>query len=271
MIDLSESAIRQQLDQLLQSKVFVQSERLSRFLRFIVERVLTGSQDHLKEYVIGCEVYDRKPPYHPSQDSIVRTEARRLRCKLKEYYETEGRDAPVFIYLRIGSYIPAFQSRSSLAGVKADEAMRASIVPTNPSAIAVAILPFSDISGNLLSAMYARGVPEELAYMLTLTEGCKVAPPVSIAHMCAAGQDVATMLRIVGADIAIDGSVRVEGNQIRVTSSLVDAAGFRLWTKRIDTNADSQPLFSMEEQIASLLCSSVSATFGSMQRASIVP
>ncbi len=45
----------------------------------------------LKEYVIGTEVYDRKPPYHPSQDSIVRTEARRLRAKLKEYYESEGK------------------------------------------------------------------------------------------------------------------------------------------------------------------------------------
>ena len=32
---------------------------------------------------LWAEVYDRKPPYHPSQDSIVRTEARRLRTKLK--------------------------------------------------------------------------------------------------------------------------------------------------------------------------------------------
>jgi hypothetical protein len=30
----------------------------------------------LKEYLIGTEVYDRKPPYHSNMDSIVRSEAR---------------------------------------------------------------------------------------------------------------------------------------------------------------------------------------------------
>ena len=49
-------------------------------------------------------VYGRKPPYHPSQDSIVRTEARRLRGKLKGYYDSEGKRDPILIYLRTGSY-----------------------------------------------------------------------------------------------------------------------------------------------------------------------
>jgi hypothetical protein len=53
-----------------------------------VEHAIGGTGEGLKEYIIGTEVYDRKPPYHPSQDSIVRTEARRLRTKLKEYYES---------------------------------------------------------------------------------------------------------------------------------------------------------------------------------------
>jgi hypothetical protein len=51
----------------------------------------------VKEYLIGTEVYERKPPYHPGEDSIVRSEARRLRRKLKEYYESDGKDDPVLI------------------------------------------------------------------------------------------------------------------------------------------------------------------------------
>jgi hypothetical protein len=47
-------------------------------------------------------------PYHPNMDSIVRSEARRLRSKLKEYYESPGKDDPVFIYYRLGSYVPVF-------------------------------------------------------------------------------------------------------------------------------------------------------------------
>ena len=111
---ISEEAIREALSRILESAMFIQSDRLSRFLRFTVETTLAGESDMLKEYLIGTEVYDRKPPYHPSADSIVRSEARRLRGKLKEYYESVGKDDPVLIHYRPGSYVPAFRHQSSL-------------------------------------------------------------------------------------------------------------------------------------------------------------
>ena len=83
--ETSELMVREQLARILQSPMFVQSNRLGRFLRFVVGAALRGEASVLKEYVVGTEVYDRRPHYHPSQDSIVRTEARRLRSKLKEY------------------------------------------------------------------------------------------------------------------------------------------------------------------------------------------
>ena len=104
-----EHAIRNQLSRMLESPIFIHSHRLSRFLRFTVETTLAGQADSLKEYLIGVEVYDRKPPYHPSTDSIVRSEARRLRNKLKQYYESVGKDDSVFIYYRPGGYIPVFR------------------------------------------------------------------------------------------------------------------------------------------------------------------
>jgi hypothetical protein len=112
-VNISEEQIRDEVSRVLQSAVFVQSDRLSRFLRFTVETTLAGRADTLKEYLIGTEVYDRKPPYHPSADSIVRSEARRLRSKLKQYYESAGRDDPVFIYYRRGSYVPVFRLQRS--------------------------------------------------------------------------------------------------------------------------------------------------------------
>jgi hypothetical protein len=111
--EVPEEAIREQLSRIVESTVFAQSERLGRFLRFTIEMTLAGSGDQLKEYLIGTEVYDRKPPYHPNIDSIVRSEARRLRGKLKEYYESAGRNDPVFIYYRIGSYTPVFRRQRS--------------------------------------------------------------------------------------------------------------------------------------------------------------
>src|ERR1700761_7387182 len=109
----SEDLIRAELARVLESPIFAQSERLGRFLRFAVEHAISGSEDGLKEYVIGTEVYDRRPPYHPRQDSIERPKAPRLRTKLKEYYESEGKDNPIFIYFRPGSYIPVFRPKAS--------------------------------------------------------------------------------------------------------------------------------------------------------------
>ena len=107
--DVPPEAIRGQLSHMLESVIFVHSHRLSRFLRFTVETTLAGQADTLKEYLIGTEVYDRKPPYHPSTDSIVRSEARRLRNKLKQYYESVGKGDSVFIYYRPGGYTPVFR------------------------------------------------------------------------------------------------------------------------------------------------------------------
>jgi len=106
---IDQRAIREELSRVLESPIFSQSDRLARFLRFTVEITLAGEGATLKEYLIGTEVYDRKPPYHPSVDSIVRSEARRMRNKLRQYYESAGKDDPLFIYYRTGSYVPAFR------------------------------------------------------------------------------------------------------------------------------------------------------------------
>jgi len=124
--EIAQEAVREELSRILKSSIFVQSDRLGRFLRYTVETTLAGGAETLKEYLIGTEVYDRKPPYHPSLDSIVRSEARRLRSKLKEYYDSVGGNDSVFIYFRPGSYVPAFRRRDNPegGGLATDRALR---------------------------------------------------------------------------------------------------------------------------------------------------
>src|ERR1700744_4132336 len=117
-IEIASEEIREDLSRILASRIFVQSNRLSEFLRYTVETTLAGEGKTLKEYVIGTEVYGRRSPYSPSSDSIVRSEARRLRQKLKQYYESNGKSDSVYIYYRPGSYVPVFrrgESQKSLA------------------------------------------------------------------------------------------------------------------------------------------------------------
>src|SRR6266567_8171537 len=105
-VELEGEAVRRQLGDVLRSPGFARNERLSRFLRFIVERHLEGRYEELKESVIGMEVFGRKPDYDTKLDPIVRTEARRLRVRLSEYFKGAGADAAVVIDLPKGGYVP---------------------------------------------------------------------------------------------------------------------------------------------------------------------
>ena len=102
--------VREQLARVVNSSGFVSSARLRRFLAHIVNRTIDGDLDSLKEFSIALEDFDRTADYDPNIDAIVRVEARRLRSKLKAYYEEgPGRSDPVLIGLRPGSYVPIFR------------------------------------------------------------------------------------------------------------------------------------------------------------------
>lgn len=105
--------VRTELESILASPAFAGSLRLSRFLRFVVERTLAGEGERLKEYVLGVEVFDRGADYDPRIDSIVRVEAGRVRSKLEEYYGGEGTGAAIRIRMQKGGYAPLFEHRGA--------------------------------------------------------------------------------------------------------------------------------------------------------------
>jgi hypothetical protein len=138
----SAAKIREHLSVILTSEIFVRAERLSRFLRYVVERTLEGRGDEINEYSIGVEVYDRPTAFDPRVDSTVRVEAGRLRAKLREYYEAEGKDSAIRIQLPKGSYSPSFREIapwSEEIEVGSDAAGRETLK-------SIAVLPFADLS-----------------------------------------------------------------------------------------------------------------------------
>jgi len=87
--------------------------RLMQFFRFVVASTLRGEAMHLKETIIGVAVFGRSPDYDPKADTIVRSQAWRLRSKLRKYYASEGANEPIIIELPIGHYVPTFRLRDS--------------------------------------------------------------------------------------------------------------------------------------------------------------
>src|SRR5580658_9029692 len=109
--ELTPDAVRATLDKILSSPGFANAERLTRFLRYTVEETLNGQTDKLKESLLGIDVFGRKPTYDPRVDAVVRTEAVKLRARLRDYYESEGREDEIIIDLPKGGYIPVFRFR----------------------------------------------------------------------------------------------------------------------------------------------------------------
>jgi Tol biopolymer transport system component len=107
----SRELVLAQLEKILASAVFAKSDRLSHFLRFVVENGLRPGAEPLKETLIGIGVYGRPTDYDPKLEPIVRTEARRLRLKLTEYYNGPGAADRVVISVPTGGYTPQFEIR----------------------------------------------------------------------------------------------------------------------------------------------------------------
>ncbi len=83
--------------------------RLSHLLRYMGEKVFAGEADQLNEYNIATEVLGRsKTIFNAGEDAIARVETHRLRKRLAEFYETEGRNHPIQVTLPAGSYVPVF-------------------------------------------------------------------------------------------------------------------------------------------------------------------
>ena len=142
----SEDDVRRQLDRLLASTLFANAGRMSRFLKFVVERTLAGDAERLKEYVIGVEVFDRDTDYDPRVDSIVRVEAARLRSKLAEYYAGEGRGDAVVLGLPKGGYAAVIKLETRPAAANGAPATNGAAAPPAPAVRAEPApqpLPFS--------------------------------------------------------------------------------------------------------------------------------
>jgi TolB-like protein len=280
--------VRGQLGRVLASDGFANADRISRFLRYVVERTLAGEADRLKEYAIGVDVFDRKEEYDPRIDSIVRVEAARLRSKLDEYYNRAGTDDPILIRLRRGSYIPVFEQRSP--GDSNESAAR-QIQPSPPSsarwslglglvagicivlgalawrtapwaanreppAVRIAVLPLAAFSGvpadDQLAARLTDGITTELARLNTVA----VVSHTSAVQFAGVRKPLREIAHALNAALIVEGSVLTKGERVQVDARVVDAVADRkIWVK--DFEASVSDLASLQRDIAIAVASAV--------------
>jgi hypothetical protein len=120
----NQAAIQDQLERLLANPHFSHSRRFPSFLRFAVEKTLSGETDLLKERTLGIEIFGREAEYDTASDPIVRVTAAEIRKRIAQYYQEPGHEHELRISLSAGSYVPHFQwpvDAASLPAALADE------------------------------------------------------------------------------------------------------------------------------------------------------
>jgi hypothetical protein len=100
--------VRRELDAVLAAPSFANSKRYPAFLRYVVDKVLHGQAEELKERTLGVEVFQRAPDYDTNNDTIVRVTAGEVRRRLAAYYGGQGVLHAIEIRLPLGSYAPQF-------------------------------------------------------------------------------------------------------------------------------------------------------------------
>ena len=108
----TEEIVQIQADRLLQSDTFRNADSLRRLLKFLADKLAHGQADQLKEYIIGIDALGKPPEYDPRSDATVRIQVGRLRQKLADYYQTEGKDDPWIISLPKGRFRLVCEARS---------------------------------------------------------------------------------------------------------------------------------------------------------------
>ncbi|MBL8233065.1 MAG: tetratricopeptide repeat protein [Bryobacterales bacterium] len=244
--------IREHMQRLIAAPEFAQSGRLCRFVRFTVELALEGRSDELKEQVLGTEVFDRGPGFDPRIDSIVRVEARRLRKKLKAFYE-RCESEPVELSYPEGSYAPVFRWRDEARAVHAPAAPEPSAAPI------VAVLPFVNTSAEPGQDFLSDGITEAIIHALTAATGLRVVARTSVFQFKGQTADIREIAERLGATLVLEGSVRRAGDKVRVTARLIDPnTGTHVWSSRYDHTLND--IFAIEDDISESVVQAIVAS-----------
>jgi adenylate cyclase len=251
-----QKAIREQLVRILKSGPFHQSPRRQRFLEYIVNETLAGRGERLKGYNVALEVFDRPNTFDSNADPIVRMEAARLRDRLREYYEADGQNDPIRIDLPKGTYMPQIEFRHH--GAPTQEV--SSTVPF------VAVLPFDDLNADQNLGYLGDGVAEDIITALSRFPDLAVVARGSSFAYKGKAVDMRQVGKELGVGYVVEGSVRKDGDKIRIVSQLIDTKnGEHVWAERFDRSGTDP--WALQDEVTGMIVSAMTGEKGALKHA----
>ena len=139
--------------------------------------------------------------------------------------------------------------------------------PTSDKSIAV--LAFANMSADKDNEYFSDGVSEEILNALANVKDLKVAGRTASFYFKGRNESLAAIGKTLGVAHVLEGSVRKQGNRLRITAQLIRVGdGFHLWSDTFDgTDAD---VFALQENIARQVTSALQVALNAGQQARLV-
>jgi TolB-like protein len=229
---VSEELVRQELSLILEFEEIKNSQVLSRFIEFVVDKKLSGHEDEIKEYTIAVKGLGKPRDYNPQLDASVRIHAGRLRRILTQYYQEKGKDDMVYIDIPKGTYIPIFKTRNNghngeLILPTAQPVTLRTVGPideieSQKKKPVLAILPFQNVSSDNSRDFFATSIGEQLSTNMARFQNISVISYFATSVYNAELKDLQEMKNLIHIDYALTGSVRFINEIMKLNVQLIN-------------------------------------------------
>ena len=222
----------------------------------------------LKGYDVALEVFDRPATFDLAVDPVVRIEAARLRDRLREYYEADGQNDPIRIDLPKGAYMPHIQFRHEVSPRQRRMARRIvrpmqKVSSTVPS---VAVLAFDDLSADQNHGYLGDGVAEDIITALSRFPDLAVVARTSSFTYKGKTVDIRRVGKELGVGYVVEGSVRKDGNKLRIVSQLIETKnGEHVWAERFDRSGMDP--WALQDEVTEMIVSAITGEKGALKQA----
>jgi TolB-like protein len=133
-------------------------------------------------------------------------------------------------------------------------------IPASITTSSIAVLPFANLSGDPRKVYFSDGIADQLITELSRTPSLQVAARSSSFAFRGKDVDVKAIAKALNVRAVLEGSVREDGNRVRIAAELVDAHnGFQIWSESYDR--DLTNILGLQDDIAHAITGAIARRF----------
>jgi adenylate cyclase len=211
--------------------------KLSLGYRFVGEQTVKNIPDPIRVYKVLMDERDA--------GKLIGPEKKTRKSRWAEI-------AAIVVFVAIGTVIYQFYVRSPAIEPAAVEKM-AFPLPEKPS---IAVLPFDNMSGDPNQDYLSDGMTEEIITALSKVPYLFVIARNSTFSYKGKPVKISQVAEELGVRYVLEGSVRIDGDRVRVTAQLIDAIkGHHLWAERYERELEDT--FALQDEITGSILSAL--------------